>query len=60
MSLSKSKCWYLNNCLQFLKRAVPLFHISFQARLGATQPAIDRNVRQGVMLRGVDDFFTKV
>ncbi len=25
MSLSKSKCWYSNNCLQFLKRAVPLF-----------------------------------
>ncbi len=25
MSLSKSKCWYSNNCLYFLKRAVPLF-----------------------------------
>jgi len=24
MSLSKSKCLYSNNCLQFLKRAVPL------------------------------------
>ncbi len=24
MSLSKSKCWYTNNCLHFLKRAVPL------------------------------------
>ncbi len=24
MSLSKSKCWYSNNCLHFLKRAVPL------------------------------------
>jgi len=24
MSPSKSKCWYSNNCLQFLKRAVPL------------------------------------
>jgi hypothetical protein len=23
MSLSKSKCWYSNNCLQFLKRVVP-------------------------------------
>jgi hypothetical protein len=23
MSLSKSKCWYSNNCLQFLKHAVP-------------------------------------
>jgi hypothetical protein len=25
ISLSKSKCWYLDNCLHFLKRAVPLF-----------------------------------
>ncbi len=24
MSLSKSKCWYSNNCLHFLKCAVPL------------------------------------
>jgi hypothetical protein len=24
MSLNKSKCWYSNNCLQFLKRADPL------------------------------------
>ncbi len=24
MSLSKSKCWYCNDCLHFLKRAVPL------------------------------------
>ncbi len=24
MSLSKSKYWYSNNCLEFLKRAVPL------------------------------------
>jgi hypothetical protein len=24
MSLSKSKCWYSNYCLQFLKHAVPL------------------------------------
>ncbi len=24
MSLSKSKCLHLNNCLQFLKRVVPL------------------------------------
>ncbi len=24
MSLSKSKCWYSNSCLQFLKRGVPL------------------------------------
>jgi hypothetical protein len=24
MSLSKSNCWYSNNCLQLLKRAVPL------------------------------------
>ncbi len=24
MSLSKSKCWYLNNCLHFLNRTVPL------------------------------------
>ncbi len=26
MSLSKSKCWYTNNCLHFLKCAVPLKH----------------------------------
>ncbi len=24
MSLSKSKCWYSNNCLRFLKHAVSL------------------------------------
>ncbi len=24
MSLSKSRCWYLNSCLHFLKHAVPL------------------------------------
>jgi hypothetical protein len=24
MSLCKGKCWYSNNCLQFLKHAVPL------------------------------------
>jgi hypothetical protein len=24
MSLSKSKCWYSNNCLHFIKRGVPL------------------------------------
>ncbi len=24
MSLSKRKCWYSNNCLYFIKRAVPL------------------------------------
>ena len=24
MSLTKSKCWYSNNCLHFLKHAVPL------------------------------------
>ena len=24
--LSKSKCWHSNNCLQFLKHAVPLHH----------------------------------
>jgi hypothetical protein len=24
MSLSKSKCWYSNNCVHFSKRAVPL------------------------------------
>ncbi len=24
MYLSKSKCWYSNNCLDFLKRVVPL------------------------------------
>ena len=23
LSLSKSKCWYSNSCLHFLKRAVP-------------------------------------
>ncbi len=32
MFLSKSKCWYSNNCLHFLKCAVPLifvFDLSF-------------------------------
>ncbi len=24
MSLSMNKCWYSNNCLHFLKRAIPL------------------------------------
>ncbi len=24
MALSKSKCWYSNNCLHYLKRVVPL------------------------------------
>jgi hypothetical protein len=28
MSLSKSKCWLSNNCLHFLKKAVPLKFIS--------------------------------
>ncbi len=26
MSLSKSKCWYSNHCLHFLKQAVPFSH----------------------------------
>jgi hypothetical protein len=26
MSLSKSKCWYSNNCLHFLKCGVPFHH----------------------------------
>jgi hypothetical protein len=34
MSLSKSKCWYSNNCLNFLKCADPL------ARCGATDTAV--------------------
>jgi hypothetical protein len=29
MSLSKSKCWYSNNCLYFLKQAVPLYNNLF-------------------------------
>jgi hypothetical protein len=28
MSLSKSKCWYSNNCLHFVKRAVPLVTVA--------------------------------
>jgi hypothetical protein len=27
--LSKSKCWYSNNCLHFLKRTVPLVLVLF-------------------------------
>ncbi len=33
MSLSKSKCWYSNNCLHYLKRAVP-FHPIFVVQAG--------------------------
>ena len=29
MSLSKSKWWYSNNCLHFLKHAVPLKIVKF-------------------------------
>ncbi len=32
MSLSNSKCWYSNNCLHFLKCAVPLLFISLFRR----------------------------
>jgi hypothetical protein len=38
MSLSKSKCWYSNNCLHFLKCAVPL-----EAKLLVTILLIDTN-----------------
>jgi hypothetical protein len=31
VSLSKSKCWYSNNCLHFLKRAVPLAIVASMA-----------------------------
>jgi hypothetical protein len=30
MSLSKSKCWYKNNCLHFLEQAVPFVSFSGQ------------------------------
>ncbi len=33
MSLSKSKCWYSNSCLHFLKCAVPIDIKSIQNRL---------------------------
>jgi hypothetical protein len=32
MSLIKSKCWYSNNCLLFLKRAVPFDHYNLFSR----------------------------
>jgi len=32
MSLSKSKCWYSNNCLQFLKHAVPFTAVTLAAK----------------------------
>ncbi len=31
MSLSKSKCWYSNNCSHFLKRTVPLAIVASMA-----------------------------
>ncbi len=34
MSLSKSKCWYSNNCLHFLKRAVPLLASAWCGQTG--------------------------
>ncbi len=32
MSLSKSKCWYSNNCLHFIKLAVPQNKDKFKYR----------------------------
>jgi hypothetical protein len=32
MPLSKSKCWYSNNCLHFSKRAVPLSVVGLIAK----------------------------
>ncbi len=39
MSLSKSQCWNLNNCLHFIKCAVPLFTI-FKVRHSTLIPAV--------------------
>ncbi len=38
MSLSKSKCWYSNNCLHFLKRAVSLI-LNFSNLVHLSLPA---------------------
>ncbi len=39
MSLSKSLCWYSNNCLYFIKCAIPLFTI-FKVRHSTLIPAV--------------------
>ncbi len=36
MSLSKSKCWYSNNCLYFLKHTVPLKTASLPSLIQVT------------------------
>jgi hypothetical protein len=33
MSLSKSKCWYSNNCLRFLEHALPLRHMALNVTI---------------------------
>ncbi len=45
MSLSKSKYWYSNNCLHFLKRAVPLKYLQLE-----TPPACQKNFTKLVSL----------
>jgi hypothetical protein len=49
MSLSKSKCWCSNNCLHFLKRAVPLNILLGQIFQGSTK--LKHFVRSGPALR---------
>ncbi len=40
MSLSKSKCLYSNNCLCFLKGAVPLHAVPFKGDLFGDGPIV--------------------
>ncbi len=43
MSLSKSKCWYSNSCLHFLRRAVPLHEINNYSCLAASYNTLVSN-----------------
>ncbi len=46
MSLSKSKCWYSNNCLHFVKRTVPLKAIAHSLKVNnAEKNQKDSNVQ---------------
>ncbi len=44
MSQNKSKCWYSNNCLQCLKRAVPL--VQSKTRVYGEKPLHVRHIVQ--------------
>jgi hypothetical protein len=56
MSLSKSKCWYSNNCLHFLKRAVPLSHLNFNCE---THYCFCLGKNRQVLVKAESTFFIK-